>query len=199
MAVDASGSQKFGSPSPTFTYAPPTGVSLTGNLSCATVDGGVAINSSLPVGNYTIDGTSCSGLNAPPGYFVSYVGVNDGFVVGPAALTASLSFTGALGYTNTGTITTGSLKVSPATGAITSVTGTVAIPGISGGSATINVDIFRVFGTYIGVVHVSDPSAGLATTALVLGTNLSRTANGEVSGTASGVYGGRPYTLNFTV
>lgn len=82
VVVDVSGSQDFGSASPSFTYtaALPSGVSLSGTLTCQSVDGGTAISATLPVGSHTIDGSSCTGLSAP-NTVVSYVGVTDGFVV----------------------------------------------------------------------------------------------------------------------
>ena len=106
----------------------------------------------------------------------------------------SLSFTGSLTYTNSGPITSGLLRVLPSTGTIISVTGKFIIPGLKGGSAMVSVTIVRIFGFYIGRVTVSDPSAHLNTTALVLSRNLTRTANGEVTGDASGcpAYGPAP-------
>ena len=59
--------------------------------------------------------------------------------------------------------------------------------------------IVRLFGLYIGVVSVSDPGAHLGTTAIVFSKALTRTANGEVTGTASGLSGRRLYTLVFTI
>jgi hypothetical protein len=111
----------------------------------------------------------------------------------------SLVFSGSLSYTNGGPITSGSLKVEPSTGAITSVTGRLTIPGVTGGTATVSVDIARVFGLYIGVVTFSDPEAHLGTVAVVLSATLTRTATGQLTGTASGLYSLRPYTLKFTV
>jgi hypothetical protein len=89
VAVNVSGSQTYGSSSPSFTYAP-TSVSLTGSLTCATVSGGTTISSTLATGSYTIDGSSCKGLSAPAGYAISYVGVSDGFVVNPAPTSLSI-------------------------------------------------------------------------------------------------------------
>jgi len=111
----------------------------------------------------------------------------------------TLSFTGSLTYTDTGPVTSGSLDVQPTAGAISSVNGTIKIPGASGGTATISVHIARVLGYYIGDVSVSDPGADLDTTALVLTTTLTRTATGQVTGTALGYSGLRQYKLQFTV
>jgi len=99
ITVMASGSQTFGSSSPSFTYTDnaPGGVSLTGTLTCHTVNGGTLISPTLPVGLYTIDGSSCSGLSSvPPGYTIAYSGVTNGFVVsatvpGPPTIGAASS------------------------------------------------------------------------------------------------------------
>jgi len=111
----------------------------------------------------------------------------------------SLTFSGSLTYTNTGVVTSGSLKVEPSTGTISSVTGTRTIPGLRGGSATITMDIVRVFGLYIGAVRVSDPGAHLNTTTIVLSITLTRTPTGQLTGTASGLMGLRPCSVSFTV
>ena len=113
--------------------------------------------------------------------------------------TVSVVFSGSLSYTNSGPVTSGSLKVEPATGAIVSVTGTLTIPGAAGGTATVSVDIARALGLYIGVVTFSDPGAHLGTIAVVVSTTLTRTASGQLAGAASGLCSLRPYTLNFTV
>jgi hypothetical protein len=86
--INVSGSQTLDSNLPTFTESDdaPGGVSMTGTLTCTSVDGGTAINASLALGSYTVDGSSCSGLTTtdPTDYPVfpsSYSGVMDGFVV----------------------------------------------------------------------------------------------------------------------
>ena len=83
VTVNVSGSQTYGSSAPTFTYVP-TGVGLTGSLTCTSVSGGIPISPSLEAGSYTIDGSSCTGLTPPAGYAVSYVGASNAFVVSPA-------------------------------------------------------------------------------------------------------------------
>ncbi|MGD1049580.1 MAG: hypothetical protein ABR947_00735 [Solirubrobacteraceae bacterium] len=109
VAAEVSGSQAAGSSSPSFTqtndgsstsfltyFGEP--FSLTGTLSCTTVNGGTSITSALAPGQYTIDASSCSGLTAsftPPvagvGGTVAYTGVSDGFVVSPASPSISTS------------------------------------------------------------------------------------------------------------
>lgn len=54
------------------------------------MNGGTTISSTLAAASYTIDGSSCKGLSAPAGYAISYVGVNDGFVVNPAPTSQSI-------------------------------------------------------------------------------------------------------------
>ena len=90
------------------------------------------------------------------------------------------------------------MKVAPSTGTVTSVSGTITIPGLDGGSATVTVNVVRILGLYAGTVKVSDPSAAIDTTAIVATTNLARTTINQVTGTAVGLNGVRPYTLSFT-
>jgi hypothetical protein len=86
--VTVSGSQAFESSTPTFTETndAPNGVTVSGSVSCTTVDNGTPINSSLAIGSHTIDGSSCSGLVSSnsqyPIFPSSTVGATNGFVVG---------------------------------------------------------------------------------------------------------------------
>jgi hypothetical protein len=96
--ISVSGSQTLDSNLPTFTETndAPGGVTMTGTLSCTTVDGGTAINSSLALGSYTIDGSSCSGLSTtdPTDYPVfpnAYAGVVNGFGVTRDSTSLSLT------------------------------------------------------------------------------------------------------------
>jgi sugar lactone lactonase YvrE len=88
IAVQATGSQTFGSASPGFSYSsrPPGGITVSGSLSCATVNGGAPISAALPGGTYTIDGSSCSGLSPSDAndYTLRYQGAAGQFVVSPA-------------------------------------------------------------------------------------------------------------------
>ena len=88
VTVEVSGSQTYGSSAPALTYTDnaPAEVSVSGTLSCTTVNSGTAISSSLGADSYTIDGTSCSGLSVSDSsdYTLDYQGVTGGFVVGPA-------------------------------------------------------------------------------------------------------------------
>ncbi|MEA2685714.1 MAG: hypothetical protein QOE93_909, partial [Actinomycetota bacterium] len=66
LGVDVTGTQASGSSTATFTATPsssPAGVTVNGTVTCATVDGGQAIDATLAVGNHTIDAASCTGLS----------------------------------------------------------------------------------------------------------------------------------------
>ena len=121
------------------------------------------------------------------------------YVPAADARTVSLVFSGSLSYVNHGVTISGALSVKPPTGAVVSVTGTLALPGAMGGTATVAVAIARVVGVGVGIVTVSDPGAQLETGAVVLSSSLARTAAGQITGTASGISGVRPYTLQFVL
>jgi hypothetical protein len=90
-----SGTQTYGaSPSFTETDDAPAGVSLTGTPACTTVGTNTMIVPTLAAGNYTVLGSTCTGLTPTNSvdYTVSYAGMTDGFVVSPAA--TSLMYTG---------------------------------------------------------------------------------------------------------
>ncbi len=95
--VEVSGSQTYGSSSPTLAYTDdaPSGLSVTGTPTCSTVNLGTAIDPSLAAGSYTVDGSNCTGLSlSGPGasnYIISYSGATAGFVVNPAPLTITAS------------------------------------------------------------------------------------------------------------
>lgn len=121
------------------------------------------------------------------------------YVPAADARTVSLVFSGSLSYVNHGVTISGALSVKPPTGTVVSVTGTLALPGAMGGTATVAVAIARVVGVGVGIVTVSDPGAQLETGAVVLSSSLARTAAGQITGTASGISGVRPYTLQFVL
>jgi len=78
IPVTVSGSQTYGSSTPTFVSAasPPSGVTVVGTVSCTKLADGTAIASTLSAGGiYAIDGTSCTGLTtSDPNYAVAYTG-----------------------------------------------------------------------------------------------------------------------------
>ena len=85
-----SGSATYGgTPNLAALYHPPTGVTVTGSVSCSTVDGGNPIAATTSVGVHIVDGSSCSGLvSSEP---IIYQGVADGYVVSPDSTTTTLS------------------------------------------------------------------------------------------------------------
>jgi hypothetical protein len=92
IAVTVAGSQVYGSGTPQFTPSdtPPSGVTVSGSVTCSTVNGGTPIAASLDAsGSYTIDSSSCSGLSVPSGYAVTYTG--GAFTVSPASQTVSFT------------------------------------------------------------------------------------------------------------
>ena len=104
----------------------------------------------------------------------------------------SLKFTGSITYVNSGSLSSGGFTVSPATGTITSVSGTGTIAGLKGGSATIKVAVQREWlpflgWFYAGYVSVSDPEAHLNTVAVVLTPSLTRVGTSGVSGLGYGL------------
>ncbi len=122
VKVTVSGTQTFGSSRPTFeAITTPTDVALGGSLTCTIVTPGAkAIGPTLPVGKYTINGTSCSGATVPSGYTIeSYTGTASGFVVSQSSTTTTVSFPATTTYaTETATVfhvkvTVGSGGVSP--------------------------------------------------------------------------------------
>ncbi len=101
LTVSVTGTQSYRSSSPTFatTTSAPAGERFIGVLRCTGLTSPSAtISASLAVGNYTIDGASCSGLSLTgpngAGYAISYVG--GAFRVTPAIL--SVEVTGSQTY-----------------------------------------------------------------------------------------------------
>jgi hypothetical protein len=95
--VTVSGTQTYGSSSPSFTEIndAPEGISVSGSLTCGTVGASTAISPTLSPGPYTVLATSCSGAaligtNAS-GYSIAYLSANNGFTVTPAPLTITAS------------------------------------------------------------------------------------------------------------
>ena len=98
-------------------------------------------------------------------------------------LTASLRLSGALDLADAGTITSGQLAIAHEGGPIGWVRGTITIPGIHRGSATIRIDVEQLFGRHVGRITVQDPGAHFAFTALFVTATLVPTSAGQVSGT----------------
>jgi hypothetical protein len=147
VTATVTGSQTFGSTAPAFQNSlAPSGVAVSGTATCTTVNGGTPISATMAAGSYTIDGASCSGLTAPPGYAVSYAGGT--FTVGQAAqaITFTAPASGTVGGTATLTATGGdsgnpvTFTIDPSSGAgVCTVTGnTVTYDSV--GSCVIDAD-----------------------------------------------------------
>ena len=217
ITVTVSGSQGYGSSSPAFTptYSAPSGVSVTGTVICSTVNGGSSIGPSLSAGSsYTIDGPSCSGLSAPVGYSVAYVGgiftvnqaapaitwpvpaaITYGTALGSAQLDATASVPGTFSYSPAaGTV------LHPGTGQVLEVTFTPTdTTDYASASASTTITVNQAtpaitwpvpaaitYGTALG-------SAQLDATALVPGTFTYSPAAGTVLPAGS-----QTLTVNFT-
>ncbi|MCU1693619.1 MAG: Gliding motility-associated C-terminal protein [Frankiales bacterium] len=89
VTVQVRGSQTYGGSDRTLTWQASGGPDPTGTLSCA-------VSPTLPVSKLTLDTSSCTGLVAPAGYALRYVGGNDAFVVNRAALTVTPAATSAM-------------------------------------------------------------------------------------------------------
>jgi hypothetical protein len=127
--------------------------------------------------------------------------------VPPARDTATVTISGRLAYANTGTSTAGNVAVARDAGGIVSARGSITIPGLRGGAATVTVDVQRVWilPLWSGQVSVNDPSAGMNVTAPVLGTVHPAAGRNAATGMTSWFALGsfpdliRPYTLTWTV
>ena len=116
-------------------------------------------------------------------------------VAGPVSLT----FSGSISRSITGTISAGSLHIrTAANGTPLSVHGRLTVAATDGSRATVQVAIMKVSGRYIGEVAVRDPGDGISTVAAVLTTRLS-VSNGLVTSTATGLSHRRLYRLAFTL
>jgi hypothetical protein len=84
VTITVSGTQVSGhGASFTYTDNAPSGVTVSGTLSCFSVELYGLIDATFDNGSYTIDGSSCSGLvlSDPAHYAISFVGATNGFVV----------------------------------------------------------------------------------------------------------------------
>ena len=160
VAVTATGSQSYGAAATLTPVATtPPNVSLSGTLSCATVDGGTAISPSLPVGSYLIDQASCGGLSLTGsqsgGYQINYDSGSFTVVPQPVVVTA----TGTEGYGGSPTFTP--VATLPANIAFsgtltcTSLTGNIPISPTMGVGASYTIDHTSCSG-----LSLSGPNAG---------------------------------------
>ena len=147
VTVDVSGSQTYGSSSPIFSYTDDatSGLTVSGTLTCTTVDGGTSIEASLAAGTHTLDGSSCSGLSLSgtdaSAYYISYTGVTDGFVVSKANQT--ITFTS----TNPSPVTVGGATYTPTATATSGLTVSFTIDGSStSGACSISAGVVSFTG-----------------------------------------------------
>ena len=81
--------------------------------------------------------------------------------VGQRVLTVEL--TGGTTYANSGIVESGAVRVAYDSGSgVTSLKGTVGIPGLAGGTASVAFNLAESLGKYSGTVSVNDPAAGVA-------------------------------------
>lgn len=118
--------------------------------------------------------------------------------------TVSVTLRGAINYANSGS-GTGNLAIRRDSFGISSVTGSLQIPGASGGTAkvTVNIQRFWILQFWTGTVHVNDPGAKVSVSTPVLGgisgsTNPS-SAGSTVSWFKIGNSGIQSYSLNWSV
>jgi hypothetical protein len=95
VTVAVSGAQTYGLSNTSFGYVvnPPSGVTVSGSLSCTTVNGGTPISTALGAGAYTLDTANCSGLSLSNSvyYTLAYTSAANDFTVNKAAQTVSFS------------------------------------------------------------------------------------------------------------
>ena len=181
--VTVSGSQSYGA-GPTFTQSndAPSGVNLTGTLTCTTVNGGTPISPALAVRSFTVDGSSCSGLSpSNSNYHLAYAGATNGYVVtqdstttGLTTNSASQAYGSEQSTTFTVTVRTGNGESLPAAENVTVHVGTTSCPvtlapnatggrgGCSIGPTDLGVGPYTATATYAGDTDVS--GSGPATT-----------------------------------
>ena len=160
VAVTVSGSQSYAGPAAfSQTDNAPAGVSLTGTLTCGSVDGGTPISTTLGVGPHTVDGSSCSGLTASnPSYHLTYAGSASGYVVSKDSTSITLTTTAASqaygdegATTFTATVDTGNGESLPARETVTIDVGTASCPATLTPDATGGKGGCQIGNTALGV------------------------------------------------
>ena len=117
-----------------------------------------------------------------------------------------MSVAGAVSYAASGT-GAGGVTVNRDAFGISSVSGTLDIPGANGGTAKVRVSVQRawILPLWTGQVSVVDSGAGVSVSAPVFGSVTSGGVNGQAKGSTSWFLPGtfpnliRPFTLNWTV
>lgn len=167
-------------------------------------------------GTATSDNTySSSGTYWPRVTVVDDDGGRSSVDAGPVTLAApippdevSVTISGGINYTASGSLTSGDVNVNPAgTGTISSVTGSGTIPGPNSGTATVTFAVSRVSwaGSYTGSVRVSDPTNGVSLTTTLyfkpVGRNAGQADTAKASYSGSVWVGGqlKSYSITWTV
>ncbi len=190
ITVQVSGSQSYGSTSPTFsqTNNAPAGVIVSGTVSCPSVNGGTAIAASLAVGSYTIDPAQCTGItdSEPLDYVIEYAGSSGDFTVSKDTTDTLLTVTPGTepyGQENSATFT---VSVVTTNGEELPETDDVAVQ--VGGTTVCTAVVFPVSG---GGSGTCSPSSG---TAVLAG---SYTASADYGGDSD--LAGSPSSTSFVV
>ena len=137
-----------------------------GVTSCTDSNGsgtGAGLLATSVAGHFTYTVTAVSGDGQTGAVSISYT------VTPPVSLT----FTGSIDRSISGTITAGSLNIkTAANGTLLSVHGQLTIAATDGSTATVKVAITKVLGRYVGAVTVRDPGDNITTVAAVLTSKL---------------------------
>jgi hypothetical protein len=120
---------------------------------------------------------------------------------------ASIVVTGSSAYSNVAESTSGDVKVLRDAIGIVSAKGTLQVPGKSGGTATVGVNVSRfwILQLWTGQVSVSDPGASASFAAPVFGSVSNAPGTNAVGGTSSWFNLGsfpnlvKPFTLQWSV
>jgi hypothetical protein len=120
ITVNVTGSQGYQSNTPGFLWTNTPNITLAGKVTCTTVNGGAPITPLLDVDTfYTLDGSSCTGLNDVEGtYQVTYVG--GAYSISPIPVTVTP--TGSQTYGGTPTFSYTTWPPTPLLGALTCTT-----------------------------------------------------------------------------
>jgi hypothetical protein len=146
VVVTATGSQTYqGSATFTKVVTPPPNVTVSGSLTCVRVLPSTPIDANLPVGTYTIDSTTCSGLSLTGtqafGYQIVYA--DGSYTVSPKPIVVTATGTAAYGtsptFTPQATLPSGVTLTGTLT--CTKLTGNIPI------SATLSVNTYTIDAT----------------------------------------------------